>query len=146
MPALRLEILGCFEAYVTEEMIVQTTITPPIRQKNCSVCPGITNIECDCSSDTWWNGESCGLRSECPCVLGIMTYQVGTVYDLENCQQCTCTLGGLPDCVPKNCATCPPVSNNVYSFFFFFFNRNNIFYLIPYKCLGRSFYHSGIEL
>ncbi|VVC41699.1 Hypothetical protein CINCED_3A025143 [Cinara cedri] len=108
MPALRLEILGCFEAYVTEKMIVQTTEPPIIQNKNCNVCHGVTNNECNCTSDTWWNGETCGLRSECPCVLGIMTYPVGTVYDLENCQQCTCTLGGLPECVPKLCAPCPP--------------------------------------
>uniref|UniRef100_A0A481MQJ2 Hemolectin n=1 Tax=Nipponaphis monzeni TaxID=196483 RepID=A0A481MQJ2_9HEMI len=108
MPALRLEILGCFEAYATEETIIQTTIKPVINLLNCNICPGIRDNDCSCSSDTWWNGESCGLRSECPCVLGFMTYQVGTVYDLENCQQCTCTLGGLPDCAPKMCAPCPP--------------------------------------
>lgn len=109
-PALRLEVLGCFEAYATEETITLTTTKPIIHLSNCNVCPGITSTDCTCSSDTWWNGESCGLRSECPCVLGFMTYQVGTVYDLENCQQCTCTLGGLPDCTPKICAPCPPVS------------------------------------
>lgn len=114
MPALRLEILGCFEEYVTESntMVVPTTIKP-VKYQDCNVCPGVANNDCKCSSDTWWNGESCGLRSECPCVLGIMTYQVGTVYDLENCQQCTCTLGGLPDCAPKHCAPCPPVSNKI---------------------------------
>lgn len=108
-----MEVLGCFEAYVTEETIIQTTVKPYIYNKtNCNACPGIMENNCDCALDMWWNGESCGLRSECPCVLGIMTYQVGTVYDLENCQQCTCTLGGLPDCVPKLCAPCPPVSKN----------------------------------
>jgi len=111
MPALRLEILGCFEAYATEQTIIQTTIKPTIHLTNCNICPGISSNDCSCSSDTWWNGENCGLRSECPCVLGIMTYQVGTVYDLENCQQCTCTLGGLPDCEPKVCSPCPPVSH-----------------------------------
>lgn len=114
MPALRLEILGCFEAYATAETIIQTTVKPTIHLENCNVCPGITDNDCSCSMDTWWNGETCGLRSECPCVLGIMTYPVGTVYDLENCQQCTCTLGGLPDCVPKICAPCPPVSHNCF--------------------------------
>lgn len=108
MPALRLEILGCFEAYATEETIIQTTIKPTIHLTNCNICPGLTVNDCNCPSEMWWNGENCGLRSECPCVLGIMTYQVGTVYDLENCQQCTCTLGGLPDCAPKVCGPCPP--------------------------------------
>lgn len=113
-PALRLEILGCFEAYVTEETIVQTTEQPIIHKENCNVCHGVTNNECNCKSDTWWNGESCGLRSECPCVLGVMTYPVGTVYYLENCQRCTCTLGGLPDCALKLCAPCLPVSRETY--------------------------------
>lgn len=147
MPALRLEILGCFEAYATEEtIIVSTTFAPTVHQKNCNVCPGITDDECDCSSDTWWNGESCGLRSECPCVLGIMTYQVGTVYDLENCQQCTCTLGGLPDCVPKRCAACPPVNDQRLQYDGC--NGMNIIHiLIPYYVfLGRSFYYGRIEL
>lgn len=111
MPALRLEVLGCFEAYSTEDTIIRTTLTPPVvHPSDCNVCHGVADNDCNCSLDTWWNGESCGLRSECPCVLGIMTYPVGTVYDLENCQQCTCTLGGLPDCAPKVCAPCPRVS------------------------------------
>lgn len=113
VPALRLEILGCFEAYVTEETVVRTTTPEPVtRRDDCNVCPGVTATDgCDgCASAAWWDGESCGLRSECPCVLGVMTYPVGTVYDLENCRQCTCTLGGLPDCVPKTCGPCPPVS------------------------------------
>ncbi|XP_050428341.1 hemocytin-like [Adelges cooleyi] len=108
-PALRLEILGCFEAYsVTQTVLFEVTEKPVVSTSNCSICPGIVDYECKCSPEKWWNGESCGLRSECPCVIGVMTYQIGTVYDLENCQQCMCTIGGVPNCAPKVCSPCPP--------------------------------------
>ncbi|XP_050525527.1 hemocytin [Daktulosphaira vitifoliae] len=108
-PALRLEILGCFEKYMTAHIFLnELTEKPTIMKGNCNICPGIISYDCICSPEKWWNGESCSLRSECPCVIGVMTYQVGTVYDLENCQQCICTLGGIPSCSHKICPPCPP--------------------------------------
>lgn len=34
-------------------------------------------------------------------------YAVGSIYESEDCQQCSCTLGGIPSCIPKKCDPCP---------------------------------------
>ncbi|XP_075237780.1 hemolectin [Lycorma delicatula] len=124
---MRVEILGCFVPYpeLPNNTITSTTVRQEettvrqeettIRQEEttvktaCIVCPGILPSEsCDCTAESnlWWDGEQCSLRARCPCIVGHLTYAVGTVYDTEDCYKCTCTLGGLPDCIKKTCPSC----------------------------------------
>jgi von Willebrand factor len=103
---LRVEMHGCFEPYPTilEEL---TTIAP----SPCNYCPGVTTepLEmqaCRCVKNKWWDGENCVNRTECPCLVGHISYPVGTSYKEEDCSECLCKIGGVSHCSPKQCDSC----------------------------------------
>ncbi|EFA10333.2 hemocytin [Tribolium castaneum] len=103
---MRVEMHGCFEPYPTlpEE---PSTVIPPA----CSYCPGVTTepLElhaCRCKPEKWWDGENCVSRTECPCIIGHISYPVGTSFKKEDCSECLCKIGGVPHCTPKQCETC----------------------------------------
>ncbi|XP_031828807.2 hemolectin [Nomia melanderi] len=105
---LKLEPIGCFVPYskilVTTEKIETTT-----EIEKCNVCEGISynnQTSCTCNESYWWNGNSCVTNQECPCVVGHVPYNVGTTYINDNCEECTCTLGGDSFCQPKKCEPC----------------------------------------
>ncbi|KAK2585761.1 hypothetical protein KPH14_010370 [Odynerus spinipes] len=105
---LKTEVLGCFIPYP----IITTTSPPPTEPyiPACNVCDGIlieSPVDCKCNEQLWWNGEACVQQQKCPCVVGHISYAVGSMYETEDCQQCSCTLGGVPACVPKKCEPCP---------------------------------------
>ncbi|CAH1404838.1 unnamed protein product [Nezara viridula] len=103
--ALRAQMLGCYEPY---PILTTTTLPPTTVREDCNVCPGVTLSSkiCPCQISLWWDGEQCGRRAQCPCVVGFMTYAVGTTYDNEQCEQCTCTLNGISQCKEKECPPC----------------------------------------
>ncbi|KAG7205161.1 hypothetical protein KM043_018256 [Ampulex compressa] len=109
---LKVEVLGCFLPYP-----IATTTVSPVSQittekviNECKVCDGIfVNYEandCKCEKPYWWNGNTCVSQQECPCIVGHVSYVVGTIYENEDCQQCICTLGGTSACLPKQCNAC----------------------------------------
>ncbi|KZC09215.1 Hemocytin [Dufourea novaeangliae] len=106
---LKLEVLGCFSPYpsvTTTTEKVETTTTPI---EECNVCEGITHnnqTSCTCKEPYWWSGNTCVPKQECPCVVGHVSYNVGTIYIREDCQECMCTLGGASFCQPKKCDPC----------------------------------------
>ncbi|XP_015177061.1 PREDICTED: hemocytin [Polistes dominula] len=104
---LKVEVLGCFLPYpvVTTEL---PTSTEQIVTE-CNTCDGIlieNTTTCNCDQSLWWNGETCVSKQNCPCVVGHISYAVGSIYESENCQQCSCTLGGISSCIPKKCEPC----------------------------------------
>lgn len=78
----------------------------------CDVCPGVSYIPlpvagtCRCYEPLAWNGHQCVHRTECPCLVGHIQYGIGAVYELDDCSKCVCTIGGVPQCKPKECAPC----------------------------------------
>lgn len=51
-----------------------TTEKPPSK---CNTCTGLefNSLEinaCHCNPDLWWDGESCVVRSQCPCMVGLI--------------------------------------------------------------------------
>ncbi|XP_078043521.1 hemolectin [Augochlora pura] len=110
---LKLEVLGCFQPYpsATRSTTGNPESTTPITMiGNCNVCEGIpykNETGCSCLEPSdWWNGNSCVTKQECPCVVGHISYNVGTKYIDENCQECMCVLGGIGFCQPKKCEAC----------------------------------------
>ncbi|XP_070162344.1 hemocytin isoform X2 [Polyergus mexicanus] len=111
---LKIEILGCYLAYPALEIseIKSTTTSSSSFERECNVCDGIDwttsddEERCKCEDLYWWNGESCVSKRECPCVVGHVSYAVGSVYETEDCQQCVCVLGGTSTCSPKKCEPC----------------------------------------
>lgn len=111
--ALKIEILGCYLAYPSMKTSeITSTTTSSSFERECNICDGmdrtILNDEkrCKCEDPYWWDGESCVSKWECPCIIGHVSYAVGSVYETEDCQQCTCVLGGTPTCSPKKCEPC----------------------------------------
>lgn len=43
-----------------------------------------------------------------------MSYPVGETYRTENCAECLCQIGGIPQCTPKTCAACPRGQKRVF--------------------------------
>ncbi|KAH1005493.1 hypothetical protein HUJ04_006464 [Dendroctonus ponderosae] len=39
-------------------------------------------------------------------MVGHITYEVGSVFEKEDCSECICKLGGVSHCTPKHCAPC----------------------------------------
>ncbi|KAL0131073.1 hypothetical protein PUN28_002574 [Cardiocondyla obscurior] len=108
--ALRAEILGCYLAYpvlATSTLVPESTTT--LFDRECNVCEGINemlNDVCRCEDPSWWDGESCVPKRECPCVVGHVSYAVGSMYETDDCQQCVCSIGGIASCLPKKCEPC----------------------------------------
>lgn len=59
-----------------------------------------------CLVDQWFDGLKCVNRTQCPCMVGHITYEVGSVFEKEDCSECICKLGGVSHCTPKHCAPC----------------------------------------
>jgi hypothetical protein len=62
---------------------------------------------CLCYPPQYWNGIECIPQSDCPCFEGHMSYPVGEAYRTEDCAECMCQIGGIPQCTPKTCTPCP---------------------------------------
>ncbi|XP_046389468.1 hemocytin isoform X2 [Ischnura elegans] len=107
--ALRAEVLGCFHPYPpVTTVITEVPTTPP--PPGCEPCPNLPPevlAEClSCPAGLFWDGSACVRKSECQCYVGHIPYAVGVVYKTEDCQQCTCTVGGNPRCVEQTCPKC----------------------------------------
>ncbi|KAJ3643777.1 hypothetical protein Zmor_026489 [Zophobas morio] len=104
---MRVEVHGCFEPYPTP-LETSTLPTPP---PGCNYCPDVVtdSLEleaCRCKKDKWWDGQNCVARTECPCLVGHISYPVGTSYKTEDCSECLCKIGGVSHCAPKVCDPC----------------------------------------
>ncbi|XP_050302983.1 hemocytin [Anthonomus grandis grandis] len=106
---LRLEIHGCFKPYPT--LIIPVTTEESRMIIPCNNCPGVevVNMEldtCRCLVDQWFDGTKCVNRTQCPCMVGHIAYEVGSVFEKEDCSECICKLGGVSHCNPKHCVAC----------------------------------------
>lgn len=77
----------------------------------CGLCKGVLppptlQGTCYCNPSFYWSGNECVPQHECPCVEGHQTFPVGEIYKTENCDECTCQLGGIPKCKSKQCPPC----------------------------------------
>lgn len=83
-----------------------------ITPSSCGVCTGVlaprpVDVDsCICYPPLYWGGSECVPKTQCPCVEGHMAYDIGEVYQTENCSDCVCKIGGVPDCKPKVCPPC----------------------------------------
>ncbi|RVE53530.1 hypothetical protein evm_001900, partial [Chilo suppressalis] len=102
---MRVEPIGCFEPYP-----IKTTPMPIYQDTtvSCNICPGVPLTTCICSGATYYDGESCVPRDQCPCVKGYLTYPVGSSFRGENCDECMCKIGGVTDCQPVKECKCAP--------------------------------------
>lgn len=79
----------------------------------CNICPNVnvknTTSACSCGPNKWWSGEECVLSPQCPCVYNHVKYNIGTLYETEDCMECVCRLNGLSDCSIKKCPKCESV-------------------------------------
>ncbi|KAL4720209.1 hypothetical protein ACJJTC_011687 [Scirpophaga incertulas] len=94
---MRVEPVGCFEPYPRWQC----------RPHACNVCPGVVGSSC-CTGHQYFDGEECVSRDQCPCVIGHLTYEVGSSFRGNKCDECMCKLGGVTDCRPVNECTCAP--------------------------------------
>lgn len=83
-----------------------------ITPSSCGVCKGVLTPRpidadaCACYPPLYWSGSECVPRTQCPCVEGHMAYEIGENYQTENCSDCICKIGGIPECKQKICAPC----------------------------------------
>ncbi|CAG9772868.1 unnamed protein product [Ceutorhynchus assimilis] len=104
---LRVEIHGCFKPYP----VLEPSETTPEVNYPCNTCPGVEvgSLEmeaCRCLADLWFDGIKCVNRTQCSCMVGHIAYEVGSVYEQEDCSECICKLGGVSHCTPKHCGPC----------------------------------------
>ncbi|XP_030749920.1 hemocytin [Sitophilus oryzae] len=104
---LRVELHGCFKPYPILEIPSTTTES----SLPCNNCPGVkaSTLEmeaCRCAVDLWFDGLKCVNRTQCPCMVGHISYEVGTAFEKEDCSECICKLGGVSYCTPKECGSC----------------------------------------
>ncbi|XP_045445614.1 hemocytin-like [Melitaea cinxia] len=74
--------------------------------ESCPMCPGVPHAECFCATGLHYDGENCVPRDQCPCVVGFITYPVGSTYRGDDCDECVCKLGGVADCKPAKKCEC----------------------------------------
>lgn len=115
---LKLEPIGCFLPYLltTSEYDIfspnPSDETLYITSSPCGLCKGVLppprlqGGACYCHPPKYWDGEECVTQAECPCVEGYQFFPVGVTYQTENCDTCTCQLGGTAKCIPKKCEKC----------------------------------------
>uniref|UniRef100_A0A1I8Q8K8 Hemocytin n=1 Tax=Stomoxys calcitrans TaxID=35570 RepID=A0A1I8Q8K8_STOCA len=106
---MRVEPVGCFKKYpiVKQNIAVQEVI----KTSKCFVCEGIldsslTDGNCKCKDNLFWDGNKCVQSNLCPCVENYITYPIGSTFENELCEECTCVLGGHSSCKPKKCPPC----------------------------------------
>lgn len=109
---LKIEPLGCFVEYEYPPVVeVPVTKVVPLNI-SCNICPGVDGsshmIEgiCKCKTEEFWNGVECVSRSMCPCIVNHLTYGVGAQFVSDDCSTCTCVLGGVAQCKPRECKPC----------------------------------------
>lgn len=39
-------------------------------------------------------------------MVGLQPYNVGTKYEMDDCSECICIMGGVPQCKPQKCPPC----------------------------------------
>ncbi|XP_063975011.1 hemocytin [Diachasmimorpha longicaudata] len=101
---MKAEVHGCFVPYPRP-----TTSLPKIVEHPCKVCRGVNTSpddECKCKDPFFWDGVSCIYKEYCPCIAKGISYKVGSIYETGDCDKCTCTLGGIPECGKKICEPC----------------------------------------
>lgn len=114
----KLEPIGCFLPY----QLMTTEYDPfspfpseetiHVTSSSCGLCKGVLppNLHisgsCLCYPPLYWNGNECDTQAECPCIEGHQNFPVGTIYQTENCDTCTCQIGGTRQCIPKKCHQC----------------------------------------
>lgn len=110
---LKVEPIGCFIPYdlILPKIPPKVIENLVVNASSCNICPGIDNhhlIEgtCACHSLMFWNGNECVSRNTCPCVENHLIYGIGAMFEKEDCSQCICVLGGVPQCKPKDCQPC----------------------------------------
>lgn len=117
---LKVEPLGCFLPYrreLTKEPITTTTSKPDddfeiITPGSCGICKGalmsrpVDPDSCTCYPPLFWSGSECVPQSQCPCFEGHIAYEIGENYQTEDCSECICKIGGVPECRPKVCQPC----------------------------------------
>lgn len=57
----------------TTEKVETTPTAPQIFTDECNVCEGVSKgnqVACNCKEPYWWNGNTCVIKQECPCVVG----------------------------------------------------------------------------
>ena len=87
-----------------------------ITPSSCGVCKGVLSPRpvdadsCVCYPPLYWSGSECVPLTQCPCVEGHMAYEIGETYQTENCSDCVCKIGGVPECKAK---ICPPCGNGL---------------------------------
>ncbi|XP_043237348.1 hemocytin-like [Amphibalanus amphitrite] len=101
------EVLGCYHPYPA----VTTTTTTEAPDVPCQLCPGVpatAHEGCEeCGPERYWNGTGCIAGTAlCPCFYNGRAYEVGSLFDLSNCQECVCGLGGERTCDRKDCPLC----------------------------------------
>ncbi|XP_059615285.1 hemocytin [Phlebotomus argentipes] len=109
---MKIEPLGCFQPYPhveQEKKIEEVKSVPKIK---CGICAGVlpplTGVVgvCNCYPPQVWNGQECVQPSQCPCMVGHIPYEVGAHFELEDCSECVCVLGGNSQCQQKVCPAC----------------------------------------
>lgn len=103
-----------FEAAIIKQVNITTTPEPYV-EAECGLCPGVLPPPmpvkgiCKCTLPQFWNGRECIKRSECPCMVGLQPYSIGSQFELEDCSECMCVIGGVSQCRPQQCPPCQPV-------------------------------------
>ncbi|XP_059485087.1 hemocytin isoform X2 [Neocloeon triangulifer] len=108
--SMRIEIYGCFIPYEYSTSTAPTTTTESIKREECRLCPNLPNEKTEnclpCLNGLLWNGLDCVPQADCSCYVGQLEYPVGTPFELQDCRQCQCTLGGVEQCQIKVCPVC----------------------------------------
>eukprot|EP00095_Tigriopus_kingsejongensis_P005171 maker-scaffold237_size242172-snap-gene-1.26 protein:Tk05171 transcript:maker-scaffold237_size242172-snap-gene-1.26-mRNA-1 annotation:"Hemocytin" len=104
---MRVEVLGCYEPYPTPETSTMPYV-PPVAL-SCVPCPNVpfeSMPGCSCPDGLLWDGQACVLKDQCPCFQGYQRYEVGSIFESEDCEECQCHRGGATQCHPKTCSSC----------------------------------------
>ena len=103
----------CAATVTYPEPTTPTSTPVPTR---CTPCRGWQNDgsvdegTCSCPLEKLWDGKRCVNPIECPCYEGYTAYSVGSHFHTEDCQLCTCKMGGDKICEEKTCSICGDVS------------------------------------
>ncbi|XP_022121224.2 hemocytin [Pieris rapae] len=107
---MRVEPIGCFEPYPLPEEARDERV--PLPKPPCEMCPDVPvsslSHKCACTPPYYFDGENCVPRDECPCMVGFMSYPVGSAFRGDKCDDCMCKLGGVTDCRPAADCICAP--------------------------------------
>ncbi|XP_011303247.1 hemocytin [Fopius arisanus] len=108
---MKVEVHGCYVPYP-----IPTTSLPKIVENPCNVCRGVLedSRDCKCEKPFFWDGVSCVEKKYCPCMIKGIPYRVGSIYETDECDKCTCTLGGIPECRKKSCESCEDPTMKTY--------------------------------